>query len=69
IDEQGKEAVNFQITMLIAAIVSVPLCFILVGFVLIVIVGILAIVCPIIGALKANEGAHYRYPLSIRFIK
>ena len=69
IDEQGKEAVNFQITMLIAAVVSVPLVLVLVGVVLLIIVGILAIVFPIIAALKANEGAHYRYPLSIRFIK
>ena len=69
IDEQGKEAVNFQITMMIAALISVALMLILIGFLLITIVGAMMIIFPIIGASKANAGEHYRYPLTIRFIK
>ena len=69
IDVQGKEAVNFQITMFIALIVSGLLMLILIGFALMAVVGIMMIVFPIIGALKANEGKDYRYPFSIRFIK
>jgi uncharacterized Tic20 family protein len=68
IDEQGKEAVNFQITMLLAAAVSALLMLVLVGFILIAIVGILMVVFPIIAAVKASEGEHYRYPISIRLI-
>ncbi len=69
IDEQGKESVNFQITMMIAALVSLALMLILIGFLLITIVVAMMIIFPIIGAMKANEGEHYRYPLTIRFIK
>ena len=69
IDEQGKEAVNFQITMMIAAAISAALMLILIGFLLIAIVAALMIIFPIIGGIKANAGEHYRYPLTIRFIK
>jgi uncharacterized Tic20 family protein len=69
IDEQGKESVNFQITMMIAALISVGLMLILIGFLLITIVLAMMVIFPIIGAMKANAGEHYRYPLTIRFIK
>lgn len=69
IDEQGKEAVNFQITMLIAAAISGILTFVLIGIPLLIVVGLCMIVFPIIGAVKAGDGVHYRYPLSIRFLK
>lgn len=69
IDEQGKEAVNFQITMLLAAVVSGLLIFVIVGIPLLVAVGLLMTVLPIVAAVKANGGEHYRYPLSIRLIK
>lgn len=69
IDEQGKESVNFQLTMFIAAIISGILMLVLIGFLLIAIVAALMIIFPIIGAIKANEGEHFRYPLTIRFIK
>ncbi len=69
IDEQGKEAVNFQITMLMALIVSAFLCFIFIGFVLLPVIAIGDIVFTVIAALKAKEGEHYRYPFAFRFIK
>ena len=69
VDEQGKEAVNFQLTMLLAAFVSLVLVLVLVGIVLLVIVGIMMTVFPIIAAIKVSDGEHYRYPLAIRFIK
>ncbi|MFC1547820.1 DUF4870 domain-containing protein [Candidatus Neomarinimicrobiota bacterium] len=69
IDDQGKEAVNFQITMFIALIVSGILVLVVIGFVLLIVVGIMMIVFPIMGAIKANEGESYRYPFSIRFIQ
>ena len=69
IDEQGKEAVNFQITMFIALFVSGILVLVVIGIVMLIVVGIMMIVFPIIGAIRANEGESYRYPFSIRFIQ
>ena len=69
INEQGKEAVNFQITMFIALIVSALLAMIVIGIFLLIAVGILMTVFPISAAIKANDGNHYAYPLSYRFIK
>ena len=69
VDEQGKEAVNFQISMLIYGIVAGLLCFACVGFVLAPAVAIFDIVFLLIAAVKSNNGFHYRYPLCIRFIK
>jgi uncharacterized Tic20 family protein len=69
IDEQGKEAVNFQITMCIALFISALLIFVAIGIVLLPIVGIVDVVLTIIAGLKAANGEHYRYPFAIRFIK
>ena len=69
VDEQGKEALNFQITVLIAAFVSFLLMLIVIGFMLMGIVVVGAIVLMIIAAIKANEGVPYRYPFCLRLIK
>lgn len=69
VDEQGKEALNFQITVMIALFVSFLLMLVAVGFVLIGVVAVGAIVLMIIAAIKANEGAPYRYPFCLRLIK
>ena len=67
--DQGKEALNFQISILMYAIVSGLLCFACVGFVLLPAVYIFDLIFLLIAAVKANDGEHYRYPLTIRFIK
>lgn len=71
VNEQGKEAVNFQITMFIYAAVSLIFWVICIGVFLTVAVGIVDIVLLIMAAIKANDGYHYRYPryLIIRFVK
>lgn len=69
IDEQGKEAVNFQITMCIALFISALLIFVAIGIVLLPIVVIVDIVLTIIAGLKAADGEPYRYPFAIRLIK
>ena len=69
IDEQGKEAVNFQISMSIYLIASIILSFICIGVPLIIATIIVFFVFMLIAAVKANNGFHYRYPLTIRFIK
>nr|WP_292006438.1 DUF4870 domain-containing protein [Chiayiivirga sp.] len=69
IDDQGKEALNFQITVAIAAVVSFILMFVLIGFLLIFVVGLAWLVLTIVGAIKANNGEYYRYPMTLRLIK
>ena len=71
IDEQGKEAVNFQITMLIYGIIAAILLLACIGVVLLPAVAIIDIVLAIVAAVRVNDGYHYRYPkpFIIRFIK
>ena len=67
--DQGKEALNFNITMLIAAFIGFLLTFILIGLVLLPLIGIAWLVFTILAAIKANEGVAYRYPYALRLIK
>lgn len=69
IEDQAREALNFQLTMTLAFLVSIALMFILVGFVTILVVGVWWLVGTAIGATKANAGEWYRYPATIRFVK
>ncbi|MBC7572239.1 MAG: DUF4870 domain-containing protein [Spirosoma sp.] len=69
VDYHGKEAVNFQITMAIAAGISFFLFLLLVGLILIWVVAAVWLVFTIIAALKTYNGEYYRYPLTFRFIK
>jgi uncharacterized Tic20 family protein len=69
VDRQGKEAVNFQITMFIALLLCIPLVFIIVGIGLIGLIVLAMTIFPILAAVRSSEGAEYRYPLSIRFIR
>src|SRR2546421_12640779 len=68
IDEHGKEALNFQISMLIYNIIAGILCLIVIGFVLLAILNLLNVVYVIIAAMRASEGQMYRYPLTLRLI-
>jgi hypothetical protein len=70
VDRHGKEALNFQITVMIAIMVSIPLCLILIGFVLMAVVGIGALVLTIMAAVKVSNGDYdYKYPFTLRLIK
>ncbi len=69
VDSHGKEALNFQITVVIAMFASGLLTFICVGFFLGVAVWVVDLIFCIIATMKANSGELYRYPVSIRFIK
>lgn len=69
VDDQGKEALNFQITVLLAGIVCSALVFVLIGIPLLAALAIVDLVFIIIAAIKASEGVGYRYPVSLRLIK
>lgn len=66
VDAHGKVVVNWLISALIYGVVCGVLAFLLIGLPLLGILGILSVVFPIIGAIKANEGTLWTYPLSIR---
>lgn len=69
IDEQGKESVNFQISLLIYTVGCLLLTVIGIGFLLLLALALFGFVFVIIAAIKANEGTSFRYPACIRFIK
>ena len=70
VDLHGKEALNFQITVLIAMVISIVLMFVLIGFLLMFVVGIGALVLTIIAAVKISNGQYdYKYPFALRLIK
>lgn len=67
--DQGKESLNFQISVLIYTLASVLLIFALVGFLFIIFVPLLALILTVVAAVRANDGEYYRYPLCIHFIR
>lgn len=69
VEDQGKESLNFQISITIYALVAALLTLKLIGFVVMFALAIFAIVMVVIAAIKANNGERYRYPLTIRLIK
>jgi uncharacterized Tic20 family protein len=69
VDANAKEALNFQITLAIVCLVSIPLILVIVGIFTLFAALILSIVWGIQGAMAANRGEAYRYPISIRFVR
>lgn len=68
VDDQGKEALNFQITLTIAWLVAGVLTCVVIGFVLMAVIWVVEIIFCIIAAVAANRGERYRYPFNIRII-
>jgi uncharacterized protein len=62
------ESLNFQISVLLYAAVSFVLAFVLVGIFLLIGLGIMWLICTVIGAVKAASGEDFRYPLTIRLV-
>ena len=69
VDEHGKEVINFQLSMTIWMIISGILILVLIGIPLLIMLAILQVVFIIIGAIKADSGQLYKYPMTIQFIK
>lgn len=68
VDDQGKESLNFQITVAIAGIICGILSFVGIGILLLVALGVYWLVMTIIATIKVNDGVRYRYPFAIRII-
>jgi len=73
VDEQAKEALNFQLSILLYYLGAWILCFTLIfaviGIPILIGLHLYQIVCMIIAAIKANDGIHFRYPATIRFVQ
>lgn len=75
VDDQAKEALNFNITVAIVFFALWVLVFVTLGIGLVIaipawfVIGIAWLVFTIIAAIKANDGVAYRYPFSLRLVK
>jgi len=69
LNDQAKEALNFQITILIGYIAGTVLTIILIGPLISLAAWVVSVIFSIIAGLKANEGVAYRYPFALRLIK
>ena len=67
LDEHGKNVTNFLLSIFIYAIISLVLCLIGIGFALLLILSVVAVIFPIIGGIKASSGEVWRYPFMIKF--
>ena len=68
VDDQGKEAINFQISVLLYFFISAVLCLVIVGFLMLIAVAVFDLVMTVIATIRANAGERYRYPMTIRFV-
>ncbi|HET7650215.1 MAG TPA: DUF4870 domain-containing protein [Gammaproteobacteria bacterium] len=68
VNSQGKEALNFQITIAIGALICVVLMLLIIGFFLLWALAIVNLVFIVIAAVQASKGIDYRYPFVLRLI-
>ena len=69
LNDQAREALNFQITIAIAWVVAIVLSAVAIGFLLYPVIWIGNLILCILAGIKANEGVAYRYPFALRLIK
>jgi uncharacterized Tic20 family protein len=69
VNVNGRNSLNFQLSILLYMVLAIPLCFIIVGFPIIFVLGTLKVICVIIASIKASKGVLFRYPLVIPFIQ
>ena len=69
VDFNGKSSLNFHLSVLMYMVLSIPLCFILVGIPIILFLVVLDVVCIVVASIRAAKGEKFKYPLSIPFIQ
>ena len=67
--DQGKESLNFNITVLIASVVCAVLIFVAVGILLSAALFVYWFIVTIIAGIKASEGIRYRHRFTLRLVK
>ncbi len=65
----AREALNFHISVYLYMFCCIPLCFILIGIPLMIIVGLGSLILAIVAAVQASKGDCYRYPLTLRLVR
>ncbi|GAB3334905.1 DUF4870 domain-containing protein [Larkinella ripae] len=68
VDYHGKESLNFQITVSIGYLIGFLLLIIVIGVPILFVIGLLSVVFSILAGVRANNGEHYKYPFTFRFI-
>ncbi len=68
VDDQGKEALNFNISMIIYYLASFILILVIVGIPLLIALFFYNLIITVVASIRANDGVRFRYPLSIRFV-
>ena len=69
IDAHGKNAINWTISAILYAVVSVLLVVVIIGIPMLIALGAAGVAFPFIAAIKANRGELWNYPLAIAFLK
>ena len=69
VDEQGKESLNFQLSMTVYAVIAALMIYLKMGMLPLWILAAINLLLVFIAAVRANSGEIYRYPFTIRFIK
>jgi uncharacterized Tic20 family protein len=69
VDDHGREAINFQVSLVLYGLAAVPL-MLFCGLGAVVLIGayVLGIVGMILAAIAAQRGEYFRYPATIRFL-
>lgn len=68
LDAHGKMVANFIINMLIYSAIACVLALVLIGFLIFVVLGVIAVAYPLIGGIKASNGEFWKYPLVIEIL-
>jgi uncharacterized protein len=67
--DQGKESLNFQISVLIYLIISGIAVLLLIGILFLLLVPLISLIITVVASVRANDGEYYRYPLCIQIVK
>ena len=69
VNDQGMEALNFQISITIYTIVSAVLILVVIGLLMLMCLGLFVLIVCIIATIQSSRGVSFRYPLTIRLIR
>ncbi len=69
VDQNGKQSMNFQLSILLYMVLSIPLIIIIIGIPILIFLGFLEVICIIIASVKASKGEEFKYPVTIPFLQ
>jgi uncharacterized protein len=68
VERQGKDVLNFQISMLLYMLISALLIVMVVGILLILALGVANIIVTIIAIIKTSNGERFTYPFAFKIL-